>query len=60
MTSQLKLDLYQNVTNRIIAELERGTAPWLKPWNTPEYDLSLPTNAFSGRTYSGVNILLLW
>jgi antirestriction protein ArdC len=34
-------DLYAEVSTRIIAELERGAAPWVKPWaatagiNTP-------------------------
>ena len=28
-----KADLYTRITNRIIAELEAGTRPWLKPWN---------------------------
>ena len=26
-------DIYQEITNRIIAELEKGTAPWHKPWS---------------------------
>ena len=26
-------DLYSDVTARIIAELERGAAPWVKPWS---------------------------
>jgi|HubBroStandDraft_6_1064221.scaffolds.fasta_scaffold651959_1 antirestriction protein ArdC len=28
-----KQDLYTRITNRIVAELEAGTGPWLKPWN---------------------------
>jgi antirestriction protein ArdC len=34
-TSQesLKQDLYTRVTAQIIADLERGTRPWVKPWN---------------------------
>ena len=26
--------IYQQVTDRIISELERGAAPWIKPWTT--------------------------
>ena len=26
-------DVYQNVTERIVAELEAGTAPWVRPWS---------------------------
>lgn len=57
---QHKPDLYQEITDRIIKCLEEGTVPWLRPWNTPDYNLALPKNAVSGRLYSGVNILLLW
>jgi len=28
-----RADLYSRVTDRIIAELEKGVRPWLKPWN---------------------------
>jgi antirestriction protein ArdC len=27
-----KFDLYQEITNRIIAKLEQGTIPWEKPF----------------------------
>lgn len=60
MNTQPKFDLYQSVTDRIIAALEAGTAPWLKPWQSPECRLALPRNAVSNRFYSGINILLLW
>ena len=26
-------DVYNRVTDKIIAELEKGERPWLKPWN---------------------------
>lgn len=55
-----KVDLYQEVTNEIITALEQGTVPWLKPWSSPDRGLALPSNAVSGRLYSGINILLLW
>jgi antirestriction protein ArdC len=25
-------ELYEKVTNQIIADLEKGVAPWVKPW----------------------------
>ena len=28
-----RLDLYQQVTDRIVTALEVGTAPWVYPWN---------------------------
>ena len=32
MTTQ-RIDLYTRVTNAIIADLEQGVRPWLKPWD---------------------------
>ena len=57
-----KPNLYDEVTARIITELEAGRAPWVQPWGTPgaKAGLGLPKNALTGRTYSGVNILILW
>ncbi|QKC92308.1 DUF1738 domain-containing protein [Mesorhizobium sp. NZP2234] len=52
--------LYQEITDRIIAELERGTVPWVKPWGSARANLGLPSNAVTGRRYSGINILILW
>jgi antirestriction protein ArdC len=53
------VSVYETVTNAIIAELERGVAPWVKPWASGE-TIALPYNATSQRPYSGVNVLLLW
>ena len=52
-------DLYAEVSAKIIAELERGAAPWVKPWSvTPGQNT--PQNAVTSRTYSGCNVILLW
>jgi antirestriction protein ArdC len=54
--------LYRDVTDRIIAELEAGIVPWVQPWGGSGVDapLAMPRNARTGKTYSGINILLLW
>ena len=52
--------LYAEVTDRIIAELEAGTLPWVKPWDDGRATLGLPRNAGTRRRYSGINILILW
>ena len=52
--------IYEAVTARIVNELEQGTAPWVKPWTSKEGSTDLPSNAATGRPYSGVNVLLLW
>ena len=56
----MKNDLYTTVTNKIIAELETGAAPWVQPWSGMALGSRSPANATSGRAYSGINILLLW
>jgi len=54
-------DLHQEITNKIVEEIERGALPWLKPWtgaSGPAH--SVPVNATSGKRYSGVNVLMAW
>jgi len=54
-------DFYGQVTAKIVAELEQGVAPWVKPWKTKGNASGImPTNALTGRSYSGMNIMLLW
>lgn len=55
----MKHDLYADVSARIISELERGAAPWVKPWSATA-GRNLPCNAVTNRPYSGCNVLLLW
>jgi antirestriction protein ArdC len=31
--SAIRQDVYTRVTNKIVAALERGVRPWMKPWN---------------------------
>ena len=54
--------LYEEITNKIIAQLESGRLPWVQPWGSSgvRAPLRLPRNAATGRTYSGINVLILW
>ena len=52
--------LYQSVTDRIICELEAGRVPWVQPWDGANCDLGMPRNAVTNRSYSGINVLILW
>ena len=53
--------LYDDITARIIAELDAGRVPWVQPWDaSAAAPIGLPRNAATGRTYSGINILILW
>jgi antirestriction protein ArdC len=57
-----KAGLYEEITARIIADLEAGIFPWAQPWGSgPENAaLGLPRNAATGKSYSGINVLILW
>lgn len=52
-------DNYQEVTDRIVAALEQGTAPWRRPWNPDRAAPTGPQNAVTGNRYHGVNVMLL-
>jgi len=56
-----RASLHETITNEILAELNRGVAPWVQPWTAGGGGaLLLPYNAASHHRYRGVNILLLW
>lgn len=48
------MDIYQTVTDRILAQLKSGTVPWRKTWN-----IGLPRSLTTGKEYRGINILIL-
>jgi antirestriction protein ArdC len=57
-----KLDVYSRVTDKIIADLERGNLTWLQPWQAGGHKagaVSRPLRA-GGIPYRGVNVLMLW
>src|SRR3546814_3328482 len=59
--SRDRASLYQEITDKIIAELEAGRVPWVQPWGPPaaRASLAMPKNAATGRCYSGINVLIL-
>jgi len=48
--------VYQDVTNSIIEQLEKGAIPWVKPWRA---DSSADKNLLSQKPYQGINRLIL-
>ncbi|WP_456316083.1 ArdC-like ssDNA-binding domain-containing protein [Roseicella aerolata] len=60
--AQPSANLYDEITARIIADLEAGRLPWVQPWGNSGVaaPLALPKNAATGRRYSGINVLILW
>jgi len=53
----MKPDVYQIITDRLLALLEQGTVPWRKPWNYGRE--GGPLNLASRRHYQGINCFLL-
>lgn len=57
----MKQDVYTRVTEKIVADLEKGVRPWLKPWNA-EHAAGKITRPLrhNGMPYSGINVIMLW
>jgi antirestriction protein ArdC len=52
-------DFRQEVTDTIVQMLEKGVAPWQKPWDAGTSALSIPFNPTSERPYRGGNAIHL-
>ena len=52
----MKQDIYQQVTDRIITQLEQGVVPWKSPYFSK---VGFPRNFSTGRSYQGINVFLL-
>ncbi|MFZ1991214.1 MAG: zincin-like metallopeptidase domain-containing protein, partial [Alphaproteobacteria bacterium] len=54
-------DIYTRVTNKIVADLEKGIRTWLKPWSV-EHTAGRITRPLrgNGQPYNGINVLMLW
>lgn len=50
-------DLYRAVTERILAALERGVAPWVCPWRR-DRERGRQRNGATGHVYRGINVIL--
>ena len=48
--------IYQEITDSIVAELERGATPWIKPWRA---DSTADKSVMTGKPYQGINRLIL-
>jgi antirestriction protein ArdC len=57
----MKQDVYERVTAKIVANLEQGVRPWMKPWNAEHAAgrITRPLRA-NGIPYRGINIVMLW
>lgn len=49
-------DIYEQVTNQIITQLEQGIVPWKSPYFSK---VGFPRNFSTGKAYQGINVFLL-
>ena len=52
----MNYDIYTEVTNRIITQLEQGAIPWKSPYFSK---VGFPRNFSTGKPYHGINVFLL-
>ena len=55
----MKSDIYQRITDKLIAIIEDGVNPWQRDWKTGNAFPGMPHNAVSGRGYRGINLMIL-
>lgn len=56
-----RADIYARITDKIVADLEKGVRPWMQPWRAGNAigRVTRPLR-HNGLPYSGMNVLLLW
>ncbi|MGH7086884.1 MAG: ArdC-like ssDNA-binding domain-containing protein, partial [Acetobacteraceae bacterium] len=54
-------DLYNRITDKIMADLEQGVRPWHRPWNASHLEgrIIRPLR-HNGAPYQGINTVMLW
>ena len=52
-------DIHAEITNRVVAAIEKGAKDFKMPWHDPSCS-SPPSNAVTKKTYRGINTLMLW
>ncbi len=56
-----RTDVHTRITETIVADLEQGVRPWMKPWGAEQAvgRITRPLR-HTGQAYSGINVLMLW
>jgi len=55
-----RADLYREISDQIIAQIEAGAGTYRMPWHHDGSPLDRPQNALSGDAYRGINVFVLW
>jgi antirestriction protein ArdC len=56
----MRQTIYETITNQIVTAIEEGASTYQMPWHRLSADITCPTNAASGRSYRGLNVITLW
>jgi len=60
----MKVDIYQTITDQIIADIESGRAKggdWTMPWHRDgKGGAGFPVSLTTGKPYRGINVIALW
>jgi antirestriction protein ArdC len=59
-TSLSRLDIYETITNQIIAAIETGSGKMQMPWHRSGASIIRPVNVASRNAYRGINTVALW
>lgn len=57
-SSTTRTDVYQTITDTIIAAIERGAGDFFMPWHGS--GIAKPQNSLTQSDYHGINVLMLW
>ena len=60
MTHPSRFDIYQAITDKILAAVAACPGDPVMPWQRDGFAAVLPKNAVTGQDYRGINILSLW
>jgi antirestriction protein ArdC len=54
-------DIYTRITDKIVADLDQGVRPWLRPWSVEHAagKITRPQR-HNGIPYNGINVIMLW
>jgi antirestriction protein ArdC len=55
-----KFDVYRAITDKIVQAIEAGAGAFVMPWHSQGAPIGRPTNAATGMSYRGVNVVALW
>ena len=60
MNKTAKRDVYAEITDKLIAAIEKDPGTPQMPWRRSKGPLWMPSNALTQKPYNGINVVSLW